>query len=259
MTEAPTPAQNWPDEVRALGTLPKANYKVNLVRLLLVLAGGLFLAGLALFIALEDDWPWWRLIPAGMVAFYSVSFLIQAWHNCQPHVMVFPQGFASWQDGKWIACRWDEIEAVLKDEERNVHVSRHPLHAWSWTKCFIIVFKHGGQHILLSEFLENIQALGETIVEESYQRLWPKVMEAYQRGDTLDFGPVKVNQSGMIYKKQLLPWQDVKTILITPEFIKIIKKGSWLGYWADLHAGAIPNFSVFWTVLEHTGLIAKPE
>lgn len=259
MTEVPTSAQNWPEEVRQLGDRPTAEYKINAVRLLLVLAGGIFCVGLMAYFALEESLALWRLAPAAVFAFYGASFLIQAWHNRQPHVLVFANGFASWQDGRWIACRWDQIEAVLKDEERNVHVSRHPLHAWSWTRCFIIIFKQGGQHILLSEFLENIQALGETIIEESYHRLWPKAVEAYQRGETVDFGPFKVNQTGLTYKNQNLPWNEMKTILITPDFIKIIKKGSWLGYWADLHAGAIPNFSVFWTVLEqHAGLIAKP-
>jgi hypothetical protein len=258
MTETPTSSLNWPEEVRRLGDHPTATYQINAVRLLLVLAGGVLCLGLAGFLVLQDELPWWRLIAAAAFAFYGLSFLLQAWHNHQGHVLVFPQGFANFQHGKWVACRWDEVEEVLKDEERNVHVSRHPLHAWSWTKCFIVVTRQGGQHILLSEFLENIQALGETIVEESYHRLWPKAVEAYQRGDTLTFGPFKVNQTGLTYKNRLLPWSEVKTILITPDFIKVIKKGSWLAYFADLHAGAIPNFSVFWTVLEHTGLTAKP-
>ncbi len=255
MPEAPSslPA---PDPVSLLGDHTTATFSLNVAKWLLHLGGGLFLTGAAVYVVLDYGLSLCSLAVFAAAGIYGALLLAKALSNSHLRVQIYPHGFTSLRHGKLSVCRWDQIEAVWKTEERQVHMNKE---FFLFTaKCFLTVNKQDGERIYLSDFLNHIQALGETIIEESYRHLWPKAAAAYQGGETVVFGPLAVSTTGLTYRGRALPWSEVKSILITADFIKVIQKGSWLGYWADLPSSAIPNFSVMWTLLENTGLIVKP-
>ena len=70
-------------------------------------------------------------------------------------------------------------------------------------------------------------------------------------GQTLDFGQLKLNQTGLWIKPDApLAWADVAQITSESEHLKIKANGKWL-HWFSAPLGTIPNGHVFLQVAEY--------
>lgn len=98
---------------------------------------------------------------------------------------------------KFHVIRWDEIEIIWQTSARTFAVFflvKSRLYA---IRC------HDGYTLAFN-------GISKTTLNGLVKM--PAVVEAYQAGQTLSFGPVQVNQQGIAVGARLLPWSQVKSV-----------------------------------------------
>ena len=81
--------------------------------------------------------------------------------------------------------------------------------------------------------------------------LWLAYSAGRQSGGAsmLDFGALRLSQSGLSSGGQRLPWREVQKIESNAAQLSVSKKKKW-GHWANVADSEIPNFHVLKALLE---------
>ncbi len=148
------------------------------------------------------------------------------------------------QRNQRIAWRWDEITEVY--ETITYQSSRMRIPRW-WTYT---IHKAGGDSLKLDQAIKNNRGLALRIQNEISQRLLPQMIQRYQTGETLTFGPLLgFNRQGIVSKDNLLPWEHIDKIKFTQlGNVQITQKGQNRPWSIVLHA-KIANYPILKTLL----------
>lgn len=226
--------------------MPTAEYKpgfstskiIGIVTLLVLIVGsiviGIISSQLAIF-----------LIIAGSSFALLLGFLVDTFLSRDKRVYVCPGGLLYLHGKKIEAIRWDQVEAVWQRVVRRSSVGIKGAAAHLYT-----LRRNDGAKFKFDDHLDNVEALGNTIVMETASLLWSRCIAAYQAGQTVAFGRFSLNQQGVIYGKELLPWQQVKEIQTDRGFIVIQKAGNPSHRLQTVAVSQIPNFNVFMALVD---------
>jgi hypothetical protein len=178
---------------------------------------GLLLAVLGIFLVLRS----WNVLKSSLAVYLCEQGLIYSRAN------VSPQPF-----------RWDQIQvwrSVTKHYRNGVYTG---------TTSVYTIQRQDGYRVVLSDDLHQIQSLGETICNQVTKWRLPHALQAYQRGETVQFGSLSLNQQGISNGSDLLPWSQIEAIDVKEGVVSVKRRGSWFR-WCKVGASAIPNVFVF--------------
>lgn len=190
----------------------------------LQLNGPLFwcLFGLATGLALLGVW------------YYQVSLNIQ----------VFEQGFVHTKAGATRVIRWDDVESV-----RQQVIKRSVNFIPVGTTYTYTIRTFQGETLKLNNSVSKVAQLGALIQGETFKRLMPRALETYNGGGTLQYGKLRINQTGISNGKEAVPWAQVKGVQVSNGYISVKKEGKWLT-WANVAVAQTPNFFVFLALVD---------
>lgn len=160
-------------------------------------------------------------------------------------VYVCPSGLLYLHSKKIDAIRWDQVEAVWRRVVRRSSFGVKGAAAHLYT-----IRRNDGAKFKFDDHLGNVEALGNTIVSETASLLWSRYIAAYQAGQTVTFGRFSLNQQGMSYGKDLLPWQQIKGLTVSRGFIIIQKAGNPSRSLQTVALYVIPNVNVFMALVD---------
>lgn len=160
-------------------------------------------------------------------------------------VYVCPGGLLYLHGKKTDAIRWDQVEAVW---QRVVRQTRYGIQV-AITHLYTLR-RNDGAKFKFDDHLANVEALGNTIVQETARLLWPRYIAAYQAGQAVTFGSFRLNQQGVSKGNDQLPWQEVKEIKANRGFIVIWKAGNPPRMWKTVAASQLPNANVFMALVD---------
>lgn len=172
----------------------------------------------------------------GGIYMFLYSTIYKSW--C---VYVFEQGFLFKKGNEAPQpFRWDQIEAVW------YQVTRHYTNGvYTGTSHRYQVKRKDKYQIVLTDRFTNVGNLGDTISDQVTRTLLPQVIAAYNAGQTITFGPLSVNQQGLVnILGHVLPWSEIKGIDIQRGYIAVSRAGKWLK-WSNEPVRKIPNALVF--------------
>jgi hypothetical protein len=206
--------QPSPSEAHQLGSL-KASYEANRenTTILCYSIPLSVLVGLALFVfGFRQDYVRDRfaLVGGGLLLFLVAVGLYLAYRGqLRMGVEVYDDGFVfTNRRNQRRVCRWDDVTEVYesiiyRDPGRRMGIIGR--------KC--TVYQADGQRIKLGVAIQNSDNLGATIQAEVSKRLLPRVIETYEAGGTVAFGPeLALSQQGLISGHEMLPWDAVADI-----------------------------------------------
>jgi hypothetical protein len=156
-------------------------------------------------------------------------------------VEVYDEGFifADWRN-RCHLCRWDNVTEVYELITYRESGTMGPI---SWTYW---IYQTDGPRIKLSNGIQNIQGLGLIIQSEVKKRLLPRLIETYQSGDTMNFGPkLSLSQQGVISGKKTLAWDEVAKIDFSKKLkmVRVYQKGE-RRPWLTLIHSRVANYAV---------------
>lgn len=184
---------------------------------IVMIGSGLLLAILGILLALRS----WNVLKSSLAVYLYEQGFIYTQAN------VSPQPF-----------RWDQIQVW-----RNV--TRHYRNgAYTGTTSVYTIQRQDGYRIELNNDLHQIQSLGETICNQVTRWRLPQDLQAYQRGQTVQFGSLSLNHQGISNGSDMLPWSQVEAIDVKEGVVSVKRRGSWFR-WSKVAASAIPNVFVF--------------
>ncbi|HVU69897.1 MAG TPA: DUF6585 family protein [Ktedonobacteraceae bacterium] len=150
---------------------------------------------------------------------------------------------------KFRVLRWDEIETIWQTGTRLRFIVS--LQAQLYTiRChdgYTLTFRWGRITRLVDDQLD----LALSIEKHFTRRHLPFSFADYQAGQTLSFGPLKLNREGIQHKESLLPWEQIARITTFKDRrLLIYKTGEQAEVWANLPAFKIPNLGILLALLK---------
>ena len=244
-------AQISPEAFQLAGTYqlgtPTADYKAALTRksyvLMVVL---LIMAVLFGFIAFQDNSG--TTDSGSMVILLIVALCAFAgflWTALYPiifrswHVYVCTEGFVFTRGSKVDACQWNQIESMWQQVTR-----RYVNGVYTGTDHRYTVRRNDGFEMVFNDRFSKVETLGNTISQEVTRRLFPRVIEAYNAGNTVTFGPLSVSKQGVSNGKELLSWNQIKGIGVNRGIVTVKKEGKLLN-WSSVQVAKVPNIFLF--------------
>lgn len=218
----------------------------------LLLAAAVPMASLARAGALEEHGLWYGAM--GLFVFVALVLAVDTYTRANRIVVLYENGLAYGRGGKVQGWRWEDIEAFAFEITRQ-YVSFIP----TGTFYTYTLDTRGGDRVVLDGNVSGIKAVGEHIREKAVPLIYDRCAEALDRGEDVDFGPIRLNLTqGIQDRDRLYPWGEIEQVgLGNGYFVVEPKKGSGLRG-ASLPIGAIPNVDVLLALIAEA-MPPKPE
>ncbi len=155
-------------------------------------------------------------------------------------VHVFEQGLIEVGKDGVADYRWDQIESVT---QAITHVYRYGVKVRSI--YIFTVRRFDGHTTKITHFYAGIEELGTVIARRVTAVALPRAIDALRAGQTLNFGDLAVNLSGIASAgKGAVPWTDIQKVSVNNGVVSLARQGKWLS-WSSKQARDIPNLFVF--------------
>ncbi|HKT03241.1 MAG TPA: DUF6585 family protein [Rugosimonospora sp.] len=245
-----------PDEVQALARARQlgehtATYRPQALRRRVALAyalGGVVLLLSAPLFALIRLWPVGLACAAlGVLCLYQLARKpATASRYAAKRVDVFRHGFIeSDHTGPRADFRWDAVTSVYQRI-----CPTYTTGIWAGTTYLYTVTRGDGVQVKLTQFYQGIAALGETIAREVTRVQVPRAMAAIARGETVRFGDVAVDATGVACPRRgRTPWGEIERVQVNRGCVALRRAGRWRT-WSGKPASQVPNLFVFLTVAD---------
>jgi len=99
--------------------------------------------------------------------------------------------------------------------------------------------------IKLDRNLKEIETLSNLLHEGVTRIQLPIAINGLQRGATIDFIILKLNEIGMTYNNKSITWQDIEKIMVSRSGVTVQKTGKNWTSWAIIKGYDMPNLRLF--------------
>jgi hypothetical protein len=143
----------------------------------------------------------------------------------------------------------EELEIFRWSDIRDVYMYIHP-----------IAGKHrlvttDGRELQIDSSVKDGKKLGEAVQQALFHHMMPIALKAFENGNTLTFGPLRIDQGFLYYKDKRLAWYEVaKMQLLYNAYTRSVQfevktRGGALP-WCSVKVQDVPNVDVFKALAE---------
>lgn len=184
------------------------------------------------------------VIVGAIVALFGLLMLESWWRYQQMKVLIFNDGFTEDKNGKLSDVRWRDVNAVWQN------VTKHYYNGvYTGTTHIYTIQTSDGKRFIWKDTIKNVENLGEIMQNAVTNIRLPEAFNAYESGQTVSFGPLAVNLTGISKGNQTVPWTEVKGVQIEKGYIRVKKQGGWFNF-ANVPASSIPNLFIFLSLVD---------
>jgi hypothetical protein len=176
----------------------------------------------------------------GLIELFCVAGLIKkGLPKRRPDVLLFTDGFAEvLGDRVTDTCRWDEAvsfrEFAIRREVHGIHVE---------TSYNYWVGRRDARVFGFGDWLEDVRALGGALRERLVPRLVAQGRAAWQAGEVLDFGPLRLDREGLSRGTDRLPLCELEKVEVHNGWLHVRRAGR-ANDWHQCLAGDVANLPV---------------
>jgi hypothetical protein len=160
--------------------------------------------------------------------------------HCNLRVYTFTEGFIQGKGKNLEPARWEHVDAFWEDITQN----RRSI-SYKYT-----VHRTDGKTFVFPNALQKVVQLGTIIKKEIVKIQLPRVIESYNAGQSIAFGQVNVTMQGLNNGKEIVPWDQVGSIVVRGNILNIEKDGRMLK-WSSIKASTVPNLNVLVGLVNH--------
>nr|BBH92311.1 hypothetical protein KTA_05100 [Thermogemmatispora argillosa] len=165
-------------------------------------------------------------------------------------VYVYERGFIYKRGRRVKAWLWDQIMAVWQEVSKETRMisAGDSLIEYSKTNRFYILQIKDSKNFIFDIKLAKMQELIDFLDERIKNRLLPQVIAAFEAGETVTFGALRLNREGVSWKDKTILWVEIRAMTLTDTTLIIEKTDKKKAYW-DL--SPMPNISLFRSLKDH--------
>ncbi len=170
--------------------------------------------------------------------------------------LIYTRGLVRVEGGRFLVFLWDDI---LELYQIIVDVYQYGLIHTAREYGFTL-FRCDGEPLKIVEGvnIRDIGPLSDILQGKIAEHRLPQVKRQFKAGETLVFGPLRLNRQGISNEDETIPWREVEAIQIAKGVITIRRANKWLS-WSTTPASEIPNLHVFLSLVDLiTGVNKKP-
>jgi hypothetical protein len=156
--------------------------------------------------------------------------------------ILFPDALARTGSGEPEVFRWSDVKEVYA--WINPIVGKHRLVA------------QDGRKVEINSSVKDGRQLGLTVQQTLFDRMLPMAEKSFQAGETLSFGPLRLDRNSLYYKTKRLTWDEIEQVSLrynahtrSVQF-EVKTAGSVLLPWCIVRTQDIPNLDVFKKLVE---------
>ncbi len=180
------------------------------------------------------------LIGAGFLLLVSAGCIAGATLDFRMGVVVYRGGLLDINGKKMTVVAWDDIAKVWQSiTERYANGV-----SMGTTYKYTIELEDESWIIYTSGRPPRIEVLGQLIQDKVTETLLPGFRAAYKKGESLEFGPLAMDKTGLTCAGYSLRWDEIEALKLEAGHFVICKKGKWLT-WGKVAAADVPNVFVF--------------
>jgi len=151
------------------------------------------------------SWPWYILATSALIPL----MLLALWRVRQAHrwVILHKNGLhIKWNKPAQILL-WNQIQGLscLTTEATFFGLATKTRHR-------LTLFPISEDQIHLDERLKDLPDLAERIKAKLYPHLLPKMRTAFNNGETLYFGPIRIHKQAIHVREQDIPWEQISRL-----------------------------------------------
>jgi hypothetical protein len=179
------------------------------------------------------------LVLTGVFGMLSLTFFGYGLFCVQSYTLIlFPDGLARTGGSKPEIFRWSDVSEVYT--VFNPIAGKHRL-----------VAQDGRKLEIADASVKDGKVLGQTVQETLYKRMLPEAVKAFEHGDTLAFGPLRLNQGFLTFKDKRLAWSEIDRMQLLyntytrSQQFEVRAAASAFLPWCVVKAQDIPNIDIF--------------
>jgi hypothetical protein len=175
----------------------------------------------------------------GTLILLAVILFVLYYHHKHRQVDVYADGFIFTDWLRSLAFRWDDVtEVYASPVYRNTTRGYSSNRIASW---LYIVHRNDGKKVRITG-LEGVSVLGKMIQSEVSKRILSQIVDAYQAGNDVWFGPrLGLSQQGIRVGGMLLPWDQVARVKLDQyNAVTILQKGKRMP-WKRISSAKVAN------------------
>ncbi|GHO44491.1 DUF6585 family protein [Ktedonospora formicarum] len=244
-TEGAVPGEVYQQaEMQRLGSLIRV-FKPTSIWVALAISAGVLILDLGLMFALwlADRISIYLLI----VPIFLIVYVVNAIRSNNHKAYLYQEGFIYANGSQLHAVRWDHVEAVW---QKQVSYS-----IWS-TRSTYTVKRPDGAQVVISSHVHKVRELGDAILNEVTKRHLPLAQQVYNSGAPVPFGNLSIGMQGIGFRDKLLPWPEVKDVVIVNGQVQVKRQGNMINF-ATVQVADVPNLPVMMQLVAN-GLRSVP-
>lgn len=149
------------------------------------------------------SWPWYSLAMVSLIPILLLA--IRRVRQAHRWVALHKNGVRiHWTRGKAHMLLWNQIEGLSCNTTEAVFLGRTQK-----TRYHLTLYSIRGKKIHIDDHIKDLSDLAQRIKAKIHPRLLPKMRAAFQRGETLHFGPVLIHQHAIHVREQDIPWEQI--------------------------------------------------
>ncbi len=212
-----------------------------------VLVYGMYLADISwqrYGAAVVGETLFWPLVFAAGLFLLSIVFAWITYANWGKAIALYQNGFAYNHPGGLQSWRWKDVASL------RMAVTRHDLFGINTGATHVYsVENRNGSRFVLNDSLCRVEELARVIEEKTFLSLFEQAAQQYNAGQTLTFGPVLVNKTGIQINKKNYAWGEIQPVTVRRGYLHIARKEGGLFSGAKTALASIPNLRVLLSII----------
>lgn len=190
-------------------------------------------------------------IIGGTLILLAVVLFVLYYHHKNRQADLYAYGFVFTDWLRGLTFRWDDVTEVYASPiYRNTARGYRSNLIVNW---IYTVHRNDGKKVKITG-LEGMSGLGKIIQAEVSKQMLPQIVDAYQAGDNVPFGPrLCLSQHGVRVGNKLLPWDQVAGVKLDQyNAVTILQKGKRVP-WKRISSDKVANSFLLESLIHKTG------
>ncbi len=227
------------------------------------------------------NYLWWFHGPArfGHIEFHlliappiiGIGLLAFLYRNRGLRILIFPTGLLRlkpnevesfpWESITAIRFKTDTAERILEFDDNNeiincwLPVSIPLVQVWN---AWFEIERTDGEKTRFTPAVSEYTELARYVQTETFQVLWPKLIDEIETNRHVIFGDLMVKDEGLSHNGKSLTWGEIKEVTLAHKIISIKKKGSWRTWWLK-EISQVPNPHLLFGWFARKGILKTEE
>ena len=140
--------------------------------------------------------------------------------------------------------RWDDVQTVFQKIVSNRSYGVETSRTYTYT-----ITARDGRTAKVTQFWDDIAQLGALINHNVSVALLPVTLTAIERGQSVQFGDMMVNATGIAGRRKSVTWPEVRNVRVTNGYVSVDVAGKFFSL-STTAAAKLPNLPLFLELTE---------